>query len=60
MGSVPDQGARSHMPQSMAKMLKRKNKNQEDIYRKGLNLVFLRKCLEKKFSYIQFKFDFKD
>ena len=48
------------MPQSMAKMLKRKNKNQEDIYRKGLNLVFLRKCLERKFSYIQFKFDFKD
>ena len=48
------------MPQSMAKKLKRKNKTQKDVYRKGLNLVLLRKCLEKKFAYIQFKFDFKD
>ena len=60
VGSIPDQGARSHMPQSMAKKLKRKPKNQKDVYRKGLNLVLLRKCLEKKFAYIQFKFDFKD
>ena len=59
-GSILDQGTRSHMPQSMAKKLKRKNKTQKDVYRKGLNLVLLRKCLEKKFAYIQFKFDFKD